>query len=143
VSRSRPMSLNGLAILVAAGMLCLLTAERPARAAGCHVPDRPVLGTKSAWEQEPGLELGSTTTPVAPPVLTHPPCSGEVPHAPNASSATLEAACVGLVAADLDAAGRPEALRARDELGDLEPRAFRLDRPPRAIRSLVRIDRPA
>lgn len=132
------MHLNRLAIRVATGMLCLLTAERSARAAGCHVPDRPVLGTKSSWEQEPGLELGSVTTQVAPPVLTHPPCSGEVPHAPNGSNPTTEAAC--LVTAEADPAGRIEALRAGEELGDLEPLASRLDRPPRAIRWRVRIE---
>src|SRR5437762_5697683 len=80
VSRSRPMPLNRLGILVSAGILCLWAATRPARAAGCHVPDRPVLGTTLSWEQEGRVELCFPRAALAPPVLSHPPCPGEVPH---------------------------------------------------------------
>jgi hypothetical protein len=138
VSRSRPMPWNRLGILISAGILCLLGVTPAARAAGCHVADRPVLGTKLSWEQGPSVDLRSPSIAVAPPVLTHPPCPGEVPHVLNASTVTPGPAC--LVSASFDPSTFSEPLRAGEELEHLQPLASRLDRPPRFLESHVTIE---
>ena len=71
------------------GVLLVLVEAIPAGASGCHVPDRPVLGIRLSWEGDQGLNLGRTTETQAPPVLTHPPCSGEVPHLLAPGSGTI------------------------------------------------------
>jgi hypothetical protein len=129
VSRSRPMPLNRLGILVLTGILCSTAAARPARAAGCHVPDRPVLGTRLSWEQEPSDDLGPTMAALAPPVLTHLPCPGEIPHL--LSPTTVPPALVGPASAGLDLRAFSEALRGQESRGHVPPLPARLDRPPR------------
>ncbi len=100
---------------------------RPARAAGCHVPDRPVLGAGfqsrlSAWELADSVQ-------VAPPIVKRLPCPGEVPHA--------TVVVVLPIAADHAAMTEDEpSLPCRsivngDDAEMPPPRASRLDRPPR------------
>jgi hypothetical protein len=61
---------------------------RPAKAAGCHVPDRPVLGLSATWmvASAPGSDLANAA-------IGRRPCSGEVP------GGTLAASVISLVPA--------------------------------------------
>jgi hypothetical protein len=104
---------------------------RPARAAGCHAPERPVLAAPLWWERDHRLEARAMTgaRPSAPPVLTTIPCPGEVPHLPVAPTASLGPAL--LVAAEIAPTIRRESLPALHDLMRIEPHPFRLDRPPR------------
>ena len=138
MSRPRPMPLNRLGILLLTGILCSTAAIRPARASGCHVPDRPVLGTGLSWEREPGGDLDSPAAALAPPVLTHLPCPGEVPHLLNPTTVPSALAC--LAAGGLDLRELSEVLPTGDLLGHLQPQAGRLDRPPRLVESCVTIE---
>jgi len=135
------MPLNGLGILVWTGILCSTATIRPARASGCHVPDRPVLGTRLSWEQEPDADLDSPAAALAPPVLTHLPCPGEVPQLLNPPTPPSAPAC--LAVAGLDLPELSEIFRTGELLGHPQPRAARLDRPPRFVESCVRIERSA
>jgi hypothetical protein len=135
------MLLNRLGILVLTGILSLTAAIRPARASGCHVPDRPVLGTRLSWEQEPGGDLGSPAAALAPPVLTHLPCPGEVPHLLNPTTVPSALAC--LASAGLDLLELSEVLRTGELPGHLQPLSARLDRPPRLVELCVTIERSA
>jgi hypothetical protein len=126
-------------ILVLTGILCSLAAAGPARASGCHVPDRPVLGTRLAWEQESVGDPDSRATIIAPPVLTHLPCPGEVPHNLNSTTVPSGLACLAPVGLDLPAFS--EALRAGTVLAHLQVMAARLDRPPRLDEPCVTIQR--
>jgi hypothetical protein len=129
VSRSRVPSLKRQTGLIIAVALLVLVAGRPAGAAGCHVPDRPVLGTRLSWEIDPDPDFRGTREVQPPPVLTHPPCPGEVPHVLGSPSLTTALAHVDPVRLD---GSRPAGfLRIADDPGRRDPLESRLDRPPR------------
>jgi hypothetical protein len=129
VSRSGFKLLKGLAILMVAGTFHMLVGAKPVGAAGCHVPDRPVLGTRLSWEIDSDLDVKGTREAQPPPVLTHPPCPGEVPHRlvpPRADNGSAH-----LDRSSFDPLDLPGFLRILDDPAHLGPHRGRLDRPPR------------
>ena len=56
---------------------CLLCIATESNAAGCHVPDRPVLGGNLSWEGKLSRDLNAAPPALAPPILTQPPCEAE------------------------------------------------------------------
>jgi hypothetical protein len=116
--------------MLAMAMLAWLVSplgDSPARAMGCHVPDRPTVGVDppdhiSAWEMLDGGD-------VAPPVLTRVPCPGETPQAPVVVTVATGAAC--LSAAMAAPPGPCGSSLAVEDIDGPDPHPFRLDRPPR------------
>jgi hypothetical protein len=113
---------------------CLLATTGGAWASGCHVPDRPVLASKMSWENQLAIDL-STAPPVqVPPVLTRPPCHGEVPHllvpADGPSAAPWHR--IGI-----DSPGQSGVIPAGSSTEHPQPLDARLDRPPRLIECSV------
>src|SRR3954454_4920335 len=115
---------------------CLLSCAGTARAAGCHVPERPVLAQTLSWDrwqtaQEahagPGLR---TASPAVAPL----PCQGEVPTLPSVASIPMAAAPAP--AAERVALALEERMPAETPPRIPSPLAFRLDRPPRPGRAL-------
>jgi hypothetical protein len=137
VSRSRPMPMSWLGILVLTGILSLLAATRPAQA-GCHASDRPVLGITLSWEQDQDIHLSSSSASLGPPILSHLPCPAEIPHVRN--SLNLSVGPAGLAPAGFDPSTLSESLWAEKEIDHLDPREFRLDRPPRPFEPHVTIE---
>jgi hypothetical protein len=133
VARSGLKPLKRQTGLLIAGALLVLVEATPAGAAGCHVPDRPVLGTRLSWETDPDLDLSRAREAQPPPVLTHPPCSGELPHL--LSSSSLNPGFVHAEHAALDPSALTGILGIADDVERLDPLGSRLDRPPR-VRAL-------
>jgi hypothetical protein len=132
VPRPRLSNLSRLAMLALAMFVSSLLGARPVQAASCHVPERPVLGMRYSGNGESVLQAWEMTEnhPVAPPILTQVPCSGEVPH----SSIVVD---VSVVAAGMSMAGFKEPRESEmaplgDDAEAISPRPYRLDRPPRA-----------
>ena len=130
VSRAVPAFLRRGWIAVLAAIAALGCAQT-ARASGCHVSERPVLALHSAWDINLTAEPVADSTPVAPPVLRHPPCEGDTARTVEALTSisaitTLDGIILGLpvqsgtvtVSAPSLHAGPPDA---------------RIDRPPRAL----------
>lgn len=131
--RPRPTNLSRPAILALAMLVwfALPIGQRSARAAGCHLPDRPVLGMDSsgqsarhiaAWAM---LDAGEA----APPVLRRVPCPGETPRTTVIPMVAAGAACLIDVVRPTDGASCP--FVAFEDVKRLDPHPFRLDRPPR------------
>jgi hypothetical protein len=129
VPRSHPERTQIFRIFVLSASLGLVCGVRPLRAAGCHVPDRPVLGSSLAWEQDADLQPPTVSTSPVPLVLKHPPCSGEVPQLVGSSGAVICAMWQpGVEFAPFEpSAPLPDAPRLRHRQPLLEP----IDRPPR------------
>lgn len=89
--RAVPADLCRGLVFVVTALSCLLAITGDSRAGGCHVPERPVLAQTLSWENE--LVVDSSTAPpvLAPPVLIHPPCQGEVPRWLGAAGRPLAA----------------------------------------------------
>jgi hypothetical protein len=104
---------------------------RPVQAAGCHVPERPVLKMGLSWSHESRLQAWEMAgiRPVAPPVLTHLPCPGEVPHSTIVVDVSVVAAWTPSPA--LEPGNPSEVTTAGDGAEARPPRPSRLDRPPR------------
>jgi hypothetical protein len=104
---------------------------RPARAAGCHVPDRPVLGVNSTGQDDPHIAAWALQDrgAVAPPALTRLPCPDQTPHAPMTSTVPMDAS--GLATVMTVPAVRYLSFGAVDADEIPDPHPFRLDRPPR------------
>jgi hypothetical protein len=120
--------------MLALAMLVWLSSPmgaRPAQAAGCHVPERPIVATPLSWERDDRLEAWAMTedTPLAAPALTRVPCPGEIPHVPATSTLSIGPAL--LAAAESASPVRRESLLATDDIASIEPHPHRLDRPPR------------
>ncbi len=115
--------------LLFVGALLVLVEAIPAGAAGCHVPDRPILGTRLSWEDDQGVGLSWMMEPHVPPVLTHPPCSGEVPH--FLVSITWSIAFAEIAPARSDPSAISGSLSVFDDVGSLCSLGSRLERPPR------------
>jgi hypothetical protein len=128
-----PRNLNRPAMLALAIVVWLASpmGARPARAAGCHLPERPVLVAPLSWGRDGLLEAWAITeeVPLAPPVLTRVPCPGEVPQVPVVT--LLGASQAILPTVETAPAIRRESVLAAAEIGPVEPHPFRLDRPPR------------
>lgn len=102
-----------------------------AQAAGCHLPDRPVLGLsldQRTERHEPVWALLGRGR-AAPPVLTRVPCSAEIP---GTTVIVMSLVSADGVPASLDdpIAGSWRIL-SFDDLGGRDPDPGRLDRPPR------------
>jgi hypothetical protein len=131
VSGSRSKQTRLLLVLAISACIGLVCGGRSACAAGCHVPDRPVLGSSLSWEEDSDLQLKSVLVVSAPPVLTHPPCSGEVPHLAGVSG---DAPCAVLQARAEFAINEPSDGLIRPRLRQQQqPPSERLDRPPRLV----------
>ena len=104
---------------------------RPVQAAGCHVPDRPVLGVNSTGQDDPHIAawVWQAGGAVAPPALRRLPCPDQIPHVLMISMVTMDAA--GLATVVIVPAVRYLSFRAIDAAEIPDPRPFRLDRPPR------------
>jgi hypothetical protein len=130
VSRSGRINPNRLVLLALAMIVSVPLGDSSARAAGCHVPDRPVLGMPLSWERDQRFESGMIPDHRAPLALTHVPCSGEVPHVLDSTQGAIGPAHVvpGGVAPMTDSLP----VLCPDERDSLDPPASRLDRPPRS-----------
>jgi hypothetical protein len=102
----------------------------PAQAAGCHVPERPVLDSPLSWGRHGHRAAWELTdeVPTAPRVLTRVPCPGEVPQAP---AVTIVAIGPALPLGVRIAPPPTGLLPTGERIAPMEPRPFRLDRPPR------------
>ncbi len=129
VSRPGRWTLSRLATITLAVLVWSSLGARSARAAGCHVPERPVLGVRPAWDSQRHVEAWAITNAPAPPILERVPCSAEVLHPPVATPMSTGAADLG--AAGFEPAIHSESLHAGDDAEILPPHRFRLDRPPR------------
>lgn len=107
-------------------------------AAGCHVPDRPILQSRFAWDYDQAPGLNPWTVAVAPPVLTHLPCQGEIPHVLDSFSFTVDAACLERTGAD--SPGQSDPLAMHSPGAHRQPPPLRLDRPPRPVEICVMIE---
>ncbi len=121
-------------LLALTGTMCLSLgiAPRPARAAGCHVPERPVLAHTLSWERllHAGLTAAHRSAGVAPPAIIPLPCQGEVPTLPSTTSQLLvadRAACRMTPPPALSEPVFPE-----PPATALPSLSSRLDRPPRS-----------
>jgi hypothetical protein len=105
---------------------------RPAQAAGCHVPERPVLGMQHSSRGEARLQAWEMTDlrQVAPPILAQLPCPGQFPHSPIVVDVSVLAAC--MTTAGVKAHFDSELIPLGDDAEAIPHRPFRLDRPPRA-----------
>jgi hypothetical protein len=116
--------------ILALAMLAWLVSplgDRPARAMGCHLIDRPALGIDppghvAAWELLDRVDD-------APPVLTRVPCPGESPQAPIVVTVANGAACP--TTATVTPRGPSGLLPSAERQAGIEPPPTRLDRPPR------------
>jgi len=138
VSRAVPAQFCRGWVVVLSVALWLVGGVEPRRASGCHVPDRPVLGSRLSWEEQLLIDLGPPRVITAPPTLTHPPCRGEIPHILRSAGASSGVAWHRQV--DLE----PESPTGTVLPGICpEHREFlgtRLDRPPRPVASCVGIE---
>jgi hypothetical protein len=141
VSRSVPTSFCRVWVLVLSGALCLLGGLKPVCAAGCHVPDLPVLQSRFSWERDQGLDRNASLVVPAPPILTHPPCQGEAPHSPASSSVTGPAML--LACTHFDPLGVSGCLAILPHHLHCQPVVICLNRPPRPIELGVKIEWPA
>jgi hypothetical protein len=110
--------------------ICLLSAARPSRAAGCHAHDRPVLNHTLSWEPDQNIQFETARIAQPPPVLTHPRCGDEIPLA--SGSSTLSAVSALLAASNFSLPDFYEPLLGHARREHSQPTAIRLDRPPRA-----------
>jgi hypothetical protein len=100
----------------------------PARAAGCHVPERPILASPQSPER-PGEQLAwelMSELPAPPPVLTRVPCPGEVP---QITVGTIAAMLLPVVGVQSPPPSGPFLIAGR--IASMRPHRSRLDRPPR------------
>jgi hypothetical protein len=111
-------------------VLCLSSPARPAYAAGCHVPERPILATKFSWDQDTSRGSVLPLAAQAPPIVAHLPCEKHVPRAVDPPTFPVGLALVE--SAWLAAAPVSDVVAVAPAPGPREPRSSRLDRPPRA-----------
>jgi len=111
------------------------------QAAGCHVPDRPVLQSRLSWDHDQAFDSSARPVALAPPILAHPPCQGEIPHVPGSSNFSVDVAC--LERTGVDPPGRCDLVAMHSPAEHRQPPALRLDRPPRPVEIGVIIELPA
>jgi hypothetical protein len=121
--------LNRLVMIALAIIVSSAFGARPARAAGCHVPDRPILATRYTWDRVDRLDRARAVDAPAPTTLTRVPCSGESPQPPGASSVMTSQA--DRPVAVLKPPSVSELSTFGDDILSIDPHPFRLDRPPR------------
>ena len=120
--------------------LCLSAAARPSQAAGCHAQERPVLQSTLSWETD--QKIGpATPIALAPPVLTHPPCGGEIPLLVSPSTLPAAAALSERTRFDLPNCHEPIFACSHDKRP--HPPSPRLDRPPRPTHLGFKVNRLA
>lgn len=129
--RPGPRNLSRPATLALALFVWLSSPTTPARAAGCHVPERPVLVTHSSHQGDHSAAWDlSGDRPLAPPVLTKVPCPGEIPQAPVVTTINAHVALTD--AAILTPPIGGESLPGAAACTRIQPPPSRLDRPPRS-----------
>lgn len=132
VSRPRatpPIRPTMLALAMLIG-LALAFGASPARASGCHLDERPVLGSNpsghvAAWQM-------TDDRPAPPPVLARVPCPGETPHPPAVVVVAPGAACSTPRASIVEGSSRP--ILPAEDAASPAPHPLRLDRPPESGR---------
>lgn len=107
--------------------LGLALAPTPAAAAGCHAPDRPVLGLSPDWDQPPAT---AAPRPADPARLGRLPCSQEIPGSAPLAAAIADGAPLGETVEMIPAASRPRFEAASAPLHATHHSAVR-PRPPR------------
>ena len=118
-------------VIATLGILLVLSGARPSYAAGCHVQDRPVVQLSLSWEKPQKIDPQAPSGILAPPVLTHVPCGGEIPLAPGSDARPLGAILIENSPRPL--LSRSGLLLDRTEADHAQPSSLRLDRPPRPI----------
>jgi hypothetical protein len=135
VFRAVPAHLcRGLIFLVTAAS-CLLAITGDSQAAGCHVPERPVLASKLSWENELAVDFHTAAAVQAPHVLTHPPCQGEVPRWLGSAGGPSAASWHHRVV--IDSPSQLGSISADARAEHPRPSISRLDRPPRPVECWV------
>jgi hypothetical protein len=129
VFRPRLFILSRLATITLTVLVFAQLGASPARAAGCHAPERPILGTRRAWGSDRHVEAWAVADALPPPILKRVPCSGELPQVPSAPHETMDGA--RLLPVEIEAVTRTESLDHGDDLAVRTPHPLRLDRPPR------------
>ena len=140
MSFRRPFRMNWFRILVFNALLWLPATAGSVKA-GCHAPDRPVLGNRLSWEDDQLPGAGSSEADTAPPILTHSPCPGEVPHSLSSPGPGADPAWIA-ASAKLPPTSQ-ESRAALDPLLRRNPVGSRLDRPPRAAAVHISPNYPA
>jgi hypothetical protein len=128
-------------VFVSAAALCLLGGAKTGRASGCHVAERPMLGSKLTADQQLLIDLSAPPPVYAPLVLTHLPCQGEVPGVPDIAGSITSALVSRRVGCEPP--GPAESLPTCITSEHAQPPGFRLDRPPRPVASCGTIELPA
>jgi hypothetical protein len=136
VSGSIRLHFGHFGVVTVLGLVCVVIDARPARAQGCHGPERPTLGFSTTAAADP-FDLASWLSPPDQrQVQVIPrPCSGDLAHASVLDSAFAATALT------------PGPIRAIEPTSDwicapdasTRPldRPSRIDRPPRLVRAAV------
>ncbi len=112
-------------------LLVISTSGREARAAGCHVPDRPRLQSRFSWESELIIDTRPAESPSAPLFLSRTPCDRADAHQPQVSRLSTPPACFEWrVASDAQECERLPVATDRRRPTRI---AHRLHRPPRLV----------
>jgi hypothetical protein len=140
VFRAVPAHLRRVLVFLVTAVSCLLVSAGDGWAAGCHVTERPVLASKLSWENELAVDFSVAPPVLAPPVLIHPPCHGEVPQwlgSTDRPSAARWHHWIGI-----DSPSQSGSVTAGSPAEHPQPPSSRLDRPPRLIKCWAMIGLP-
>jgi hypothetical protein len=133
VSGAVPRLLGRGWVVALTAAVCLLGGVKVGRASGCHIVSRSAFAPKLSWEQQLAADLGGARVLHAPPVLTHPPCQGEIPRLVDRAGSSIGAAWHQLACAEPPV---PTGSFANSSASQpAQPVMMRLDRPPRAFTS--------
>jgi hypothetical protein len=130
VTRSGLKLGSRLVLIVLLGTIGTVAAPRPARAMGCHAPERPALGLSFSWERTRSAELIPIRPDRPEPRAFVPlPCSGDVPGSfPRGLVSRVAATSVSFV---LERVPAGQLVLEEPVPAPSIPVTSRLDRPPR------------
>ncbi|WP_165245314.1 hypothetical protein [Paludisphaera soli] len=113
--------------IATAALILAVSAGSESRAAGCHVPERPVLSRTTSWDAWANADPAGLAAPAA---LRPLPCEGETPYRAGLDAPAVPAAATTPAAPESPPAS--SSLRPAD--APVAPRlaSTPLDRPPRA-----------
>jgi hypothetical protein len=113
--------------------VCVLSCAGSVLAAGCHVPERPVLAQTLSWDHWQLLKMPHTglgARPATPAVMPL-PCQGEIPTLPSVVSIPMAATFGAAIGPEAPGEGGPAVVESL--LIIPSPLSIRLDRPPRPV----------